>query len=153
MTDITKPVLVLFLLGLLAPAASAESVERDRKLISSGSKWEELAAYSRALVDGDWIFISGTAGINPADGSMPEDFDGQMDQIFANLKTTLARAGAGLEDLVRLRCFIVDRKYVMPMSSKLRQYLADIRPANLTVVTQLPIEGSLIEVEATARRR
>jgi len=76
-----------------------------------------------------------------------------MDQIFENIKTTLAKADAGLEDIVRLRCYIVDRKYVLPMSKKLHEYLADIRPANLTIVTQLPMDEALIEIGATARKR
>ncbi|MFT5133678.1 MAG: enamine deaminase RidA (YjgF/YER057c/UK114 family) [Gammaproteobacteria bacterium] len=143
--------IILFNFSLLTLADDRD--DGTRQLISSGSKWEELAAYSRAVVDGEWIFISGTAGINPENGQVPEGLDAQMDQIFKNLETTLAKAGAGLEDLVRLRCYIVDRKYVMPMSKKLHEYLADIRPANLTIVTQLPMEEALIEIEATARKR
>jgi enamine deaminase RidA (YjgF/YER057c/UK114 family) len=76
-----------------------------------------------------------------------------MDQIFKNIKTTLAKANAGLEDIVRLRCYIVDKKYVLPMSNKLHEYLADIRSANLTIVTQLPVPNALIEIKATARKR
>ncbi|MBT7950434.1 MAG: RidA family protein [Gammaproteobacteria bacterium] len=153
MKRITILVLNLCLLNFI-PAIQAETTDlRERTLISSGSKWEDLAAYSRAVVDGDWIFISGTAGINPKDGSMSDNFDDQMDQIFKILESTLAEAGATLKDLVRVRCYIVDRKYVLPMSNKLHQYLDDVRPASLAIVTQLPIEGALIEIEATARKR
>ncbi len=134
-------------------ASSSESDGKQRTFISSGSKWEDLAAYSRAVVDGDWIFLSGTVGFNPEDSSIPQDFDKQMDNIFSNISNALAKADAELADIVRVRCFIVDTEYVVPMSKKLHQYLADVRPANTTVVTQLAAEGALIELEVTALRR
>lgn len=153
MKNISHILLFLILYTLTQISFAHDTSERERKLISSGSKWEEIAAYSRAVVDGEWIFISGTAGVNKETGKIPKDFDAQMDEIFKTLKKTLAQADAGLEDIVRLRCYIVDRKYVLPMSNKLREYLADIRPASLAIVTQLPIEDALIEIEATARKR
>ncbi len=141
------------LLGLPQHIFGAEADGQERTLISSGSKWEELAAYSRAVVDGDWIFLSGTVGFNPEDDTIPQDFDQQMDNIFSNISNALAKADAELADIVRVRCFIVDTEYVVPMSTKLRQYLEDIRPANTTVVTQLAAEGALVELEVTALRR
>jgi enamine deaminase RidA (YjgF/YER057c/UK114 family) len=153
MKKISRTFLLLFFCSLTQVSIAHDVNDRERKLISSGSKWEEIAAYSRAVVDGEWIFISGTAGVNPETGKVPEEFDAQMDQIFKTLKATLEQADAGLEDIVRLRCYIVDRKYVLPMSNKLREYLADIRPASLAIVTQLPMEDALIEIEATAKKR
>ena len=147
------PMVTMVLLGLPQHIFGAEADGRERTLISSGTKWEELAAYSRAVVDGDWIFLSGTVGINPEDNTIPQDFDQQMDNIFSNVSIALAKADADLADIVRVRCFIVDTQYVVPMSAKLRQYLEDIRPANTTVVTQLAAEGALIELEVTALRR
>ena len=76
MMKILSTVLLLMLSYGVSPFLQAE--ERDRQLISSGSKWEELAGYSRAVVDGNWIFISGTAGINPETGKVPEGIDAQM---------------------------------------------------------------------------
>jgi enamine deaminase RidA (YjgF/YER057c/UK114 family) len=122
-----------------------------RTLISSGSKWEDLAAYSRAVVDGDWVFVSGTVGFNP-DSSIPTEFDMQMDNIFGNIASALEKADASLKDIVRVRCFLVDPKYVEPMAAKLHQYLGEVRPTNTTVITQLAAEGALIEVEVTALR-
>ena len=151
MIKILSTAMLLILACGGSPVLQAE--ERDRQLISSGSKWEELAGYSRAVVDGEWIFISGTAGIDPETGKVPEGVDAQMDQIFRIIEMTLEKAGAGLEDLVRLRCYLVDRKYVMVMSKKMNEYLGDIRPANLTIITQLPMEDALIEIEATARKK
>ena len=150
--------LLLNLTSLLLPLIcctgyASEDINRERQLISSGSKWEDLAAYSRAVVDGEWIFISGTAGIDPETGKVPESIEAQMDQIFRIFKETLAKADADLNDLVKLRCYIVDQKYVMAMSKKLKEYLAEIKPANLTIVTELAVPDALIEIEATARKR
>ena len=153
MKNIVHTLLFFFLCNSIQVSVAHDTNDRERKLISSGSKWEEIAACSRAVVDGEWIFISGTAGINPETGKVHEGFDAQMDQIFDILKATLEQADASLEDIVRVRCYIVDRKYVVPMSNKLREYLADIRPASLAIVTQLPIEDALIEIEVTARKR
>ena len=135
-----------------SPSFASENSSRERQLISSGSKWEDLAAYSRAVVDGDWIFISGTAGIDAETGQVAEGIEAQMDQIFRIFRETLAKADADLGDLVKLRCYIVDQKYVMAMSKKLHEYLADIKPANLTIVTELAVPDALIEIEAMARK-
>ena len=75
------PLVTMVLLGLPQHIFGAEADGQERTLISSGSKWEELAAYSRAVVDGDWIFLSGTVGFNPEDNTIPQDFDQQMDDI------------------------------------------------------------------------
>ena len=141
-------------LGLLAltTLASAGAPPAERTLISSGSKWEALAGYSRAVVQGDWIFVSGTVGASP-DGSIPAGFDAQMDNIFAILGHTLEQAGASLEDIVRIRCYLVDGAYLERMAPKLREYLGDVRPANTTVIVKLAVTGALIEIEATALRQ
>ena len=138
----------------LMPAAwAAESDGAARTLISSGSKWEDLAAYSRAVVDGDWVFVSGTVGFDPADSSLPADFDQQMDNIFSNITRALAQADAKLADIVRVRCYLVSTEYVQAMSTKLHQYLSDVRPTNTTIITALAAEGALIEIEVTALKR
>jgi enamine deaminase RidA (YjgF/YER057c/UK114 family) len=140
--------LALLALTTLAPAAAPRA---ERTLISSGSKWEALAGYSRAVVQGDWIFVSGTVGASP-DGSIPADFDAQMDNIFAIVGDTLEQAGATLEDIVRIRCYLVDDVYLDRMAPKLREYLGDVRPANTTVIVKLAVAGALIEIEVTASR-
>jgi len=141
--------LALLALTTLEPAAAPRA---ERTLISSGSKWEALAGYSRAVVQGDWIFVSGTVGASP-DGSIPADFDAQMDNIFAILGDTLEQAGAALDDIVRVRCYLVDDVYLDRMSPKLREYLGDVRPANTTVIVKLAVMGALIEIEVTALRQ
>ena len=152
-SNLTTLIISILLFSFSILCLASESNGQQRTLISSGSKWEDLAAYSRAVIDGDWIFVSGTVGFNPKDSSIVEDFDQQMDQIFTNISNVLAQADAELKDIVRVRCYIVDTKYVVPMSKKLHQNLGDIRPANTTIVTQLAAEGALIEIEVTALRR
>lgn len=112
-----------------------------------------MAAYSRAVVDGPWIFVSGTVGFDPVTNAIPEDFDAQMDRIFAILTDTLAEADSDLGDIVRVRCYLVDARHVEAMSAKLRQYLGDVRPTNTTVITGLAAAGALIEIEVTALKR
>lgn len=126
---------------------------RGRKLISSGSKWEKMAAYSRAVVEDDWVFVSGTVGFNPQDKVIPESFDLQMDYIFQNITRALAQADSSLADIVRVRSFLTDKKYVAAMSQKLRQYLGDVLPANITVIVELAAEGAKVEIEVTAHKR
>jgi len=126
---------------------------QQRRLISSGSAYEDIAAYSRAVVDGKWIFISGTVGLDPATGVIPGDFDEQMDCIFATISHTLEQAGATLADIVRVRSFLVDKKDIEPMARGLSKYLDKIRPANTTVIVALPVDGAKIEIEVTALRQ
>ena len=140
----------LLLLTFATPLPAEPPTERV--LISSGSKWEDLAGYSRAVVQGEWIFVSGTVGISPS-GSLPAGFDAQMDNIFVIVGNSLAQAGASLDDIVRVRCYLVDKKYVEFIAPKLREHLGDVRPANTTVITGLAVEGALIEIEVTALRR
>jgi len=140
--------------GLWASAGLAgEAAPPGRQLISSGSKWEKMAAYSRAVVDGKWIFVSGTVGFDPETGALPEDFDAQMDRIFANIAAALTQAHASLADIVRVRCFLTDVGNVEAMSRGLRKYLSAVRPANTTVIVGLAAKGAKIEIEVTALRR
>lgn len=142
---------------LIAPAIATampdEGTNVTRQRISTGSKWEDLAAYSRAVVDDRWVFVSGTVGFDPKDSSIPDDFDSQMDLIFQNLQRTLAMADASLSDIVQVRCYLVDRAYVEQMSAGLHKYLSDIRPTNTTIITQLAPVGALIEIEVTALKK
>ena len=125
----------------------------QRHLISSGSIYEDSAAYSRAVVDGEWIFVSGTVGLDPGTGVILSGFDDQIDCIFATISHTLAQAGATLADIVRVRSFLVDKKDIESMARGLSRYLDKVRPANTTVIVELPVDGARIEIEVTALRR
>lgn len=124
-----------------------------RQFIRSGSRWEELAGYSRAVVDGEWIFVSGTLGQITAAGqfsaSAPEQCEGALDTI----ETALSQAHASLADVVRVRVYVPDRSDVVAVSEVLKRRFGDNRPANTTVCCALAVEGAKVELEVTARRR
>lgn len=124
----------------------------ERKLISSGSKYEELAAYSRAVVDGDWIFVSGTIGFDPVTGLLADSANAQTEQIFRTIENALGEADAGLSDIVRTRICLRDAGDIDAVAEVLRRRLGDIRPANITLVCQLMVEDAKVEIEVTARR-
>src|SRR5277367_3103641 len=82
-----------------------------RRLISSGSRFEEEIGYSRAVVDGDWIFVSGTTGFDYKNMTIPDSLIEQTEQCFRNIQSALAQAGASLSDVVRVR-------YVVPKADE-----------------------------------
>ncbi|MBT3360040.1 MAG: RidA family protein [Rhodospirillales bacterium] len=123
-----------------------------RKLISSGSSFEELAGYSRAVVDGEWVFVSGTTGFDYAAGVISDDVTEQTEQIFRNLTDALAKADAKLTDVVRVRVFVADRDDFMAVAKVLGKQFRDIRPTNTSVVCDLVDERMKVEIEVTARK-
>ena len=124
-----------------------------RTLIGSGSRTEDLAAYSRAVVDGDWVFVSGTIGLDPVTGVLPESARAQAQNAFATIEAALARAHATFEDVVRTRVYVTSREDIGEVATVLKQHFDVIRPANTTIICQLPVDGAKVEVEVTARRR
>jgi|PlaIllAssembly_1097288.scaffolds.fasta_scaffold798927_1 reactive intermediate/imine deaminase len=123
-----------------------------RKLISSGSSFEKLAGYSRAVVDGDWVFVSGTTGFDYATMTISPDALEQTHQCFRNIAAALREAGCSLDDVVRVRAFIADRADFMKLAPVFGHYFANARPANTTVVAELVDPRMKIEIEVTARR-
>jgi enamine deaminase RidA (YjgF/YER057c/UK114 family) len=124
----------------------------DRWAISSGSKFEKLAGYSRALVDGEWVFVSGTAGHNP-DGSISSDPEEQTRQSLRTIAKALEQASASLADIVRLNVYVADRQDVMTVSKVLGETFSDPRPTNTTIICGFPVEEIKVEIEVTARKR
>ena len=124
----------------------------SRKNISSGSKMENIAKYSRAVVDGKWIFISGTVGSDPSTGKIPEDVGEQTRMSFRIIETVLEQAEFSLSDVVRTRVFITSQEYVNAVVEVLAEVFAEICPANTTVICQLPVAKAKVEIEVTARR-
>lgn len=124
----------------------------SRRLISSGSRFEELAKYSRAVVDGEWVFVSGTIGPDPDGGALPEDVTAQARNCFRTIERALAEAQASLADVVQCRVYVTRREYVAPVSAVLAEKFADVRPANTTVICELPPPDAKVEIEVTARR-
>jgi len=124
-----------------------------RRLISSGSSFEALAGYSRAVVDGDFVFVAGTTGFDYKAGTISPDVAEQTRQTFRNIAAALAQAGASLADVVRIVVYLARREDFAAVAPVLGEHLREIRPANTTVVASLIDERMLVEIEVTAKRR
>ena len=124
-----------------------------RKLISSGSSFEAAIGYSRAVVDGDWVFVAGTTGFDYAAGTISEDVVEQAEQTFRNIDAALREAGAAMGDVVRVHYILPDRADFEPCWPVLRRWFGDAPPAATMIVAGLADPRMRIEVEVTARRR
>ena len=124
-----------------------------RKRIASGSTFERDIGYSRAVVDGDWIFVSGTTGFDYATMSIADDVVIQAEQCFRNIDAALKQAGAGLGDVVRVRYIVPDAADFEPCWPVLRKYLGEVRPAATMICAGLADPRIRIEIEVTARRQ
>jgi enamine deaminase RidA (YjgF/YER057c/UK114 family) len=123
-----------------------------RQLISSGSTFERDIGYSRAVVDGDWIFVSGTTGFDYATMTIEDDVAAQAEQCLKNIAHALEQADATLADVVRVT-------YVLPKADEfpacwpvLRKYFGEIRPAAMMISAGLADPRMRIEIEVTARK-
>ena len=123
-----------------------------RKLISSGSSYEKVAGYSRAVVDGDWVHVSGTTGFDYAKMEISPDTAEQTRQAFRNIEAALEQAGASLRDVLRVRYFLTRREDFELLGPVFGEYLADVRPAATAIVCELVDARMKIEIEVTARR-
>ncbi|OYW31325.1 MAG: hypothetical protein B7Z51_05390 [Methyloversatilis sp. 12-65-5] len=124
-----------------------------RRLIDSGSTFEAQAAYSRAVVDGDWIFVSGTTGFDYATMTIADDLVAQTEQCFRNIEAALAQAGATLADVVRVTYIVPDATSFPQCWPVLRKHFGDVRPAATMLSAGLADPRMKIEIEVTARRR
>jgi len=124
-----------------------------RRLITSGSTFEAKAAYSRAVVDGDFCFVSGTTGYDYASMTISPDVVEQAEQCFRNIGSALNAAGFALEDAVRIVVHLTDRADFEAVAPVLRKHLHPTRAANTTVISQLLAPEMRIEIEVTAMRR
>ena len=125
----------------------------ERRFISSGSPWEELAGYSRAVVDGDWIFVSGTVGQDFETMLLPQSAQAQAERALDIIEAALRQVPAGLADIVRVRVYAPERHDVPAISGVLKRRLGAARATNTTVCCPLAVEGAKVEIEVTARRR
>jgi enamine deaminase RidA (YjgF/YER057c/UK114 family) len=123
-----------------------------RQRIKTGVKFEEIASYSRALIDGDMIYMSGTVGFDYATMTMAPDAAGQTEQAIANIRATLAKAGASLADVLRIVVYIPQRDDLMAVCEVIGRHFREIDPANTTVCVPLAEPGWKVEIEVTARK-
>jgi enamine deaminase RidA (YjgF/YER057c/UK114 family) len=124
-----------------------------RTLISSGSPFEATIAYSRAVVDGDWIFVSGTTGFDYSTMSISDDVAQQAEQCLRNIRHALGQAGADLSDIVRIHYILPHAPDFEACWPVLRQYLGDVRPAATMLSAGLLDPRMKIEIEVTARKQ
>ncbi len=124
-----------------------------RKWISSGSPFEAQIGYSRAVVDGDWIFVAGTTGYDYETMTMPESVVEQTANTLATIARALEEAGASLDDVVRVRYILPDPADFEPCWPVLREAFGKARPAATMLVAGLMTPQMKIEVEVTARRQ
>lgn len=125
-------------------------MQDGRWTITTGSRFEEMAGYSRAVVDGEWVFVSGTAGYDFATGTIAGEAAAQARQALATIAATLAQADAALADVVRVRVYIRDREDVEAVSRILGAAFADPRPTNTTILCGFATPEMKVEIEVTA---
>lgn len=124
-----------------------------RRLISSGSAFEEQIGYSRAVVDGDDIFVSGTTGYDYATMTIADDVVAQCEQCFRNIAAALEQAGATMDDVVRATFILPDRADWPACWPVVKRFLGTARPASTMLVAGLQSPDMRIEIEVTARLR
>lgn len=125
-----------------------------RRLISTGSPMEKKYGYSRAVVEGDFLFVAGTTGYDYATMTMPEDPADQARNIFKTLDGVLKEAGFAMADIVRAQYFITDRAYAEAVLAVCGEVFGEIRPAaSLYVISALLDPAMKVEIEITAKKR
>lgn len=124
-----------------------------RQLISSGSTFEQEIGYSRAVVDGDWVFVSGTTGFDYSTMTIPEGLVEQTEQCFKNIEAALHQAGASLADVVRVHYILPNAAEFPECFPVLRKYFGEVRPAATMIAAGLSDPRMRIEIEVTARKR
>jgi enamine deaminase RidA (YjgF/YER057c/UK114 family) len=124
-----------------------------RNRISSGSRFEDEIGYSRAVIDGDWIFVSGTTGYDYATMTIAPGVVEQCDQAFRNIAQALHQAHGRMDDIVRATFILPDRADWPPCWPVVKKWLGRARPAATMMVAGLQAPDMRIEIEVTARLR
>ncbi len=125
----------------------------EPRRFSTGSAWEQKYGYSRVVVDGEWVFVSGTTGTDYTTGRIVDGAEGQVSKAFENIHAALSEAGAALSDVVQARYYIARRDDIDAILSAIGSHFADIRPAATAVVAELIDPEIRIEIEVVARMR
>jgi len=124
-----------------------------RTLISSGSPFEEEIGYSRAVVQGDWVFVSGTTGFDYSTMTIAEGIREQTEKCLKNIESALFQAGSSLKDIVRVTYVLPNGEEFKECWPVLRKYLGDVRPAATMICAKLMDPRMRIEIEVTALKR
>jgi enamine deaminase RidA (YjgF/YER057c/UK114 family) len=124
-----------------------------RQLISSGSTFETSIGYSRAVVEGDWIFVSGTTGFDYTNMTIKDDAVAQCEQALKNIETALTQADAGFADVVRVHYLLTHAADFERCWPAMGKAFGAVRPAATMMVVGLADPRMKIEIEVTALRR
>ena len=124
-----------------------------RQLISSGSTFEAQIGYSRAVVAGDWVFVSGTTGFDYATMTISDDVVMQTEQCLKNIASALQQAGSSLQDVVRVTYVLPQTADFEPCWPVLRKYFGEVRPVAMMISAGLADPRMKIEIEVTALKR
>ena len=121
-----------------------------RTLISSGSSFEAQIGYSRAVVVGDWVFVSGTTGFDYSTMAIADGVTAQTEQCLKNIAAALAQAGSSMADVVRVTYVLPDASQFEACWPVLKKYFGEVRPAAMMICAGLLDSRMLIEIEVTA---
>ena len=136
--------------GMLQTGFLFKATRMTRQRISSGSTFETQMAYSRAVVAGNWVFVSGTTGFDYATMTIAEDIAAQADQCFKNIEAALVQAGSALADVVRVTYVLPDASLFEQCWPAMQKYFGDVRPAAMMISADLVDARMKIEIEVTA---
>lgn len=125
----------------------------ERKLISSRSVFEEQIGYSRAVVDGNWVFVSGTTGYNYETMTIADSIEEQTEQCLNNIAAALEDAGASMKNVVRVRYILTEASEFEKCWPTLKKYFGNIRPAATMFSAGLADKKMKIEIEVTALKK
>lgn len=123
-----------------------------RTKIFSGTPWEPLAGYARAVQAGEMVYVSGTTGTDPSGKVLaPGDAAAQTEQAIHNIENALKRLGLGLENVVRTRIYLTQMDQWESVAKVHGRFFGEIHPAtSLVGVTRLVDPEMLVEIEAVA---
>lgn len=122
----------------------------SRKLVTSGSEWEEKFAYSRAVAQGDWCFVSGTTGMNYELGVMPEKVAQQARNAITTIDAALRGAGFEMGHVLRVQYTVTNRRHIEQIQPELQRAFGAIKPAATMIIADLIEKDMKVEIEVTA---
>ncbi len=134
-------------------ALCAEESKLSRTYVSSGSEFESKIGYSRAVVDGDYVFVSGTTGYDYDTMSISSDPIKQAEQCFKNIEKALKEAGSSIDNIVRVHYIYPNKLDFEPCWPVFKKYLTNAKPAATMFVAGLLDDAMKLEIEVTARLR
>ena len=123
------------------------------KIIQTSNAPAAIGPYSQAVMRGEWLFLSGQIGTNPATGKLQSDFAGQARQSLLNLFGVLEEAGLSAEDVASVDIFLTDMSQFQSLNKIYEEFFPAYKPARLAVEVRALPGGAAIEIRCLARAR